>query len=95
MIMVFPEDMSLWQEGQRYIHSGNLTAQTRRFSVKGIPPGHMYLVALFPFVDSRDPQPESKGFLETLSELWPRATRIFIGEPGKFEVTPPPLPRDR
>jgi hypothetical protein len=37
----------------------------------------------------------SKDISEILNEFWPRATRIFIGEPGKFEVTLPPLPRDR
>ena len=55
----------------------------------------MYLLAVVPFIDSRDPQVESKPFMETLNELWPRATRIFIGEAGKFEVTLPPLPRER
>ncbi len=94
MILVFPEDMSLLPENRRYIHSGEVSAQTRRFSVKRIPPGHMYLVAVFSFVD-RDPRAESKDFMEHLRELWPRAARIFIGEPGKFEVTMPPLPRDR
>jgi len=95
MIMVFPEDMSLWQDNRRYIQSGEVAPQTRRFSVKRIPPGHMYLVAVLSFVDHRDPRAGSKDFMEVLRELWPRATRIFIGEPGKFEVTMPPLPRDR
>jgi hypothetical protein len=94
VIMVFPEDMSLWQDN-RYIQSGEMAPQTRRFSVKRIPPGHMYLVAVLSFVDHRDPRGGSKDFMEYLRELWPRATRIFIGEPGKFEVTLPPLPRDR
>ena len=95
MIMAFPEDMSLWQDRGRYIQSGTLSGQTRRFSVKRIPPGHMYLVVLYTFVDPPDPQAGSKDFIETLNELWPRATRIFIGEAGKFEVTLPPLSRDR
>ena len=95
MIMAFPEDMSLWQDRGRYIQSGTLSGQTRRFSVKRIPPGHMYLVALYTFVDPPDPQAGSKDFIETLNELWPRATRIFIGEAGKFEVTLPALSRDR
>jgi protocatechuate 3,4-dioxygenase beta subunit len=94
-ILAFPEDMSLWQDTLRYIQSGTVTAQTRRFSVKRIPPGHMYLVAVFPFVDPRDPQARSNDVMETLNELWPRAVRIFIGEAGKFEVTLPPLQRDR
>jgi hypothetical protein len=47
------------------------------------------------FVDPRDPRAGSKDFMEDLRELWPRATRIFIGEAAKFEVTLPPLPRDR
>ena len=95
MIMVFPEDMSLWQANRRYIQLGEVAPQTRRFSVKRIPPGHMYLVAVTSFVDPRDPRAGSKDFMEALRELWPRATRIFVGEPGKFEVTLPPLPRDR
>jgi hypothetical protein len=94
-IMVFPEDMSLWQDNRRYIQAGEVAPQTRRFSVKQIPPGHMYLVAVLSFVDPRDPGAGSKDFMEDLKELWPRATRIFIGEAGKFEVTLPPLPRDR
>ena len=95
MVMVFPEDMSLWQDNRRYIQSGNVAPQTRRFSVKRIPPGHMYLVALFPSSRPDDPRAGSQDFMEALNELWPRATRIFIGEAGKFEVTLPPLPRDR
>jgi hypothetical protein len=94
-IMVFPEDMSLWQDNRRYIQAGEVAPQTRRFSVKQIPPGYMYLVAVLSFVDPRDPGAGSKDFMEDLKELWPRATRIFIGEAGKFEVTLPPLPRDR
>jgi hypothetical protein len=94
-IMVFPEDMSLWQDNRRYIQAGEVAPQTRRFSVKQIPPGHMYLVAVLSFVDPQDPRAGSKDFMEDLKELWPRATRIFIGEAGKFEVTLPPLPRDR
>ena len=96
MIMVFPEDMSLWQDHRRYIHSGEVDPRTRRFSVKRISPGHMYLIAVLSFVvDPRDPRAGSKDFMEDLKELWPRATRIFIGEAGKFEATLPPLPRDR
>jgi protocatechuate 3,4-dioxygenase beta subunit len=95
MILVFPEDMSLWQDNRRYIQSGDVVPQTRRFSVKRIPPGHMYLVALYLFVDPHDPRAKSMDFMEPLNELWPRATRIFIGEARKFEVTLPPLPRDR
>jgi len=94
-IMVFPEDMALWQDNRRYIQAGEVAPQTRRFSVKQIPPGHMYLVAVLSFVDPQDPRAGSKDFMEDLKELWPRATRIFIGEAGKFEVTLPPLPRDR
>ncbi len=95
MVMVFPEDMSLWQDNRRYIQSGNIVPHTRRFSVKRIPPGHMYLVALYPFFEAHDPRAGSQDLLETLNELWPRATRIFIGDGGKFVVTLPPLPRDR
>lgn len=95
MIIVFPEDMSVWQDDRRYIPATEVTPQTRRFSVKRIPPGHMYLVAVYTFVDPQDPQEVSKDSMEILNELWPRATRIFIGEAGKFEVTLPPLPRDR
>ena len=95
MIMVFPEDMSLWQDNRASIQSGVVDLQTRRFSVKRIPPGHMYLVAVFLFGDPKDPRAGPKDFMETLNELWPRGTRIFIGEAGKFEVTLPPLPRDR
>ena len=91
MIMVFPEDMSLWQDNRRYIQLGNVVPQTRRFSVKGIRPGHMYLVAVFSFVHP----PESKDFMESLNDLGSRATRIFVGEAGSFEVKLPPLPRDR
>ncbi len=94
MIMVFTEDMSLWQD-RRYIQSGEVASQTRRFSVKRISPGHIYLVAVYPLVDPQDPRAGPKDFMETLKELWPRATRVFIGEAGKFEVTLPPLPRDR
>jgi hypothetical protein len=95
MIMVFPEDISLWQDNRGSIQSGKVAAQTRRFSVTRIRPGHVYLVALYPFVEAQDPRAGSRDFLETLNELWPRATRIFIGEAGKYEVTLPPLPRDR
>ena len=95
MIMVFPEDVSLWQDNRASIQSGVVDPKTRRFSVKRIPPGHMYLVAVFLFVDPKDPRAVPKDFMETLNELWPRGTRIFIGEAGKFEVTLPPLPRDR
>jgi len=95
MIMVFPEDVSLWRDNRAFIQSGAVDRQTRRFSVKRIPPGHMYLVAVFLFVDPKDPRAGPKDFMETLNELWPRGTRIFIGEAGKFEVTLPPLPRDR
>lgn len=96
MVMVFPEDMSLWQDNRRYIHSGTVVPQTRRFSVTRIPPGHMYLVALYPFFAAHDPRAGSQDLLETLNELWPRATRIFIGEAGKFSVTLPTLlPRNR
>jgi protocatechuate 3,4-dioxygenase beta subunit len=95
MVMVFPEDVSLWQDNRRYIQFGNVAPQTRRFSVKRLPPGHMYLVAVYPFFEAHDPRAASQDLLETLNELWPRATRIFIGEAGKFEVTLPALPRDR
>jgi len=94
MVMVFPEDVSLWKDN-RYLQSGKVVPQTRRFSVKRLPPGQMYLVALFPFFEAHDPRAASQDLVEILNELWPRATRIFIGEPGKFEVTLPPLPRDR
>ena len=94
IVMVFPEDVSLWQDN-RYIQSGKVAPQTRRFSVKRLPPGHMYLVALFPLFEAHDPKAASQDLVETLNELWPRATRIFIGEAGKFEFTLPPLPRDR
>ena len=95
MIMVFPEDMSLWQDNRPSIQLGVVASQTRRFSVKRIPPGQMYLVAALSLVDPQDPRAGSEDFMEILNELWPRATRIFIGEAGKFEVTLPPLPRDR
>jgi hypothetical protein len=95
MVVVFPEDVSLWQDNRRYIQFGNGAPQTRRFSVKRLPPGHLYLVALYPFFEAHDPRAASQDIVETLNELWPRATRIFIGEAGKFEVTLPPLPRDR
>jgi hypothetical protein len=95
MITVFPEDMSLWQDNRRFIQPGHVDPQTRRFSVRGIPPGHMYLVAVVSLVDPKDPRAGSQDLMETLNELGPRATRIFIGEAGKFEVTLPPLPRDR
>ncbi len=95
MVMVFPEDMSLWQDHRRYIQSGNIVPQTRRFSAKRISPGHMYLVALCPFFEPHDPRAGSQDLLETLNELWSGATRIFIGEAGTFVVTLPPLPRDR
>jgi hypothetical protein len=94
IIMVFPEDMSLWHI-QRYIQLGEVAPQTRSFSVKRVPPGHMYLVAVSSFADPRNPRAGSKDFMEHLRELWPRATRIFVGEPGKFDITLPPLPRDR
>ncbi len=55
MITVFPEDRSLWQNNRRHSQSGLVDPQTRRFSVKGIPPGHMYLVAIFSFDDHRNP----------------------------------------
>ena len=45
MIVAFPEDMSLWQDNPRYVKAGTVVPQSRRFSVKGIPPGHLYLVA--------------------------------------------------
>jgi hypothetical protein len=93
LIMVFPEDKLLWQDNRQYMQAGNIVS--RRFSVTRIPPGHMYLVALYPFFEAHDPRAASQDLLETLNELWPRATRIFIGEAGKFEVTLPPLPRDR
>jgi Carboxypeptidase regulatory-like domain len=95
IIVAFPEDMSLWQDRRRYVQSGTVDAQTRRFSVKGITPGQVYLVAVDSFADPRDPQAGPKDIMEMLNELWPRAVRIFIGEAGKFEVTLPPLPRDR
>ena len=95
MIMAFPEDMSLWQDSRGYVQAGNVAAETRRFSVRRIPPGHLYLVAVYPFVDSGVPQAGPKDITEMLSELWPRATRVFIGEAGKFEVTLPPLQRQR
>jgi len=98
MIMAFPEDTSLWQDNPRYVKAGAVVPQSRRFSVKGIPPGHLYLVApmaVNSFVGPDDPPEQSRDMVEILSELWPRATRIFIGEPGKFEVTLPSLPRDR
>jgi hypothetical protein len=95
IVMVFPEDRSLWQDNRRYFQFGNIAAQTRRFSVTRIPPGLMYLVAFYTFFEAHDPQAGSQDLPEILNELWPRATRIFIGEAGKFEVTLPPLPRDR
>ena len=95
MIVVFPEDPSLWQDDRRYIQLGDVAPQTRRFSVKRIPPRRMYLVAVYSFGHPQDPRAGSEDFMEILNELWPRATRIFIGEAGKFEVTLPPLPRDR
>ena len=95
MVMAFPEDVSLWQDDRRYIQFGKVAPQTRRFSVKRLPPGRMYLVALFPFFEAHDPRAATQDLVETLNELWPRATRIFIAEAGKFEVTLPPLPRDR
>jgi hypothetical protein len=64
-------------------------------AVTRVPPGLMYLVALYAFFEAHDPRAGSQDPLEILNELWPRATRIFIGGPGKFEVTLPPLPRDR
>ena len=95
IVMVFPEDRSLWQDNRRYFQFGNIAAQTRRFSVTRIPPGHMYLVALYAIFEAHDPRAGSQDLPEILNELWPRATRIFIGEAGKFEVTLAPLPRDR
>jgi protocatechuate 3,4-dioxygenase beta subunit len=95
MIVAFPEDMSLWQETQRYVQLGNISGQTRRFSVKRIPPGHVYLVAAYPFIDPREPQAQSRDVMELLNQLSSRATRIFIGGAGKFEVTLSPPPRDR
>lgn len=74
MIMVFPEDMSLWQENRRYIQSGHVAPQTRCFSVKRIPPGHMYLVAVYTFVDRQDPRAGSKDVMETSSGLERRAS---------------------
>ena len=44
----------------------------------------MYLVALYPLFEAHDPRAASQDLLETLKELWPRATRIFIGEAGKI-----------
>ena len=48
MVIVFPEDGSLWQDNRRYIQTGNVAPLTRRFSVKRLPPGHVYLVAFPP-----------------------------------------------
>jgi protocatechuate 3,4-dioxygenase beta subunit len=94
-IMVFPEDMSLLQDSRGSIQSGEVDLRTRRFSVKRIRPGHVYLVAVLSFADPGDPGAGSRDFMEILNELWRRGTRIFIGEAGKFEVTLPPRPRDR
>jgi hypothetical protein len=94
VIVAFPEDMSLWQD-PRYIQLGGVVAQSRRFSMKRIRPGHMYLIAALSSGDLQDPGAGSQEFLEALKELWPRATRIFIGEGATFEVTLPPLRRDR
>jgi protocatechuate 3,4-dioxygenase beta subunit len=95
MIMAFPEDTSLWQDSRRYVRAGTVDPQARRFSVKRIPPRHVYLIAVYTSIDADDPPERSRDYMEVLNELWPRATRIFIGEAGKFEVTLPPLPRDR
>jgi protocatechuate 3,4-dioxygenase beta subunit len=95
MIMAFPEDMSLWQASRGYVRTGTVDAQSRRFSVKRIAPGHLYLIAVYSLIDLDDAEARSRDMMEVLNELWPRATRIFIGEAGKFEVTLPPPPRDR
>jgi protocatechuate 3,4-dioxygenase beta subunit len=93
LIMAFPEDMSLWKENRRYIQAGTVDVQSKRFSIKKIPPGHAYLVAVYAF-DLEDPSARFKDVVDVLNELWPRATRIFIAEAGTFEVTLP-APPDR
>ena len=96
MIMAFPEDMSLWQDRGRYIQSGTVSATDTPLFREADPSWtHVSCRPLHLRRPRRPTRRNPRTSSETLNELWPRATRIFIGEAGKFEVTLPPLSRDR
>ena len=93
-ILAFPEDASLWGDGSRYVRPGTVSSEPRRFSVRGLPPGQTYLVAVYRSPDGRfDPARFMAPGL--LDELVSSAVRIFVGEPGKFEVSLPAASRQR
>jgi hypothetical protein len=90
MIKAFPEDASLWQDDSPFVRTADVAFGEGSFSVKGVPPGYTYLVGAYRLPDPRDPQAQFKSHQDLLNNLAPGAVRIFVSEPGKFEVTLPP-----
>jgi hypothetical protein len=76
-----------------HLRVGTVSSQTRRFSVKGLPHGYAYLVAVHRLPDRRYGQVRFKRPSEMLDQPAVEAARIFVGHPGKIELTLPQEPR--
>jgi hypothetical protein len=82
-VVVFPADASLWEDS-RYVKVVTATTSQNELSIKTLPPGRGYFVAL---------HSHSEGSLsvntsvEVLGELVEKATSIFVEGPGKYTVT--------
>ena len=81
VIVVFPEDASLRTSGSRHVRYATVSRGTGRFSVLGVPPGQVYLVA--GFVQASVEEPLSEPFFQLLT---PGATRIAVDDAQPYEV---------
>jgi Carboxypeptidase regulatory-like domain len=87
-VVAFPEDSSLWSSTS-YVKVATATTPQTEVTIKGIPPGRNYLVAIFVLPAGTARPGESLDQPAFLDALAPVAARVFVGEPGKITVDLP------
>jgi Carboxypeptidase regulatory-like domain len=88
MIVAFPEDAALWSD-PRYMKVVTGSGPQTQLTIKGVPPGRNYLVAIWVLPERRDGPVYVDKPAEFLGGLVPAATRVFVDGPGKFTVNLP------
>jgi len=89
VIVAFPEDASQRTPDSRYVRTANVSRQTNRFTILGLPPGQAYLVAAYRTEGSLQLRGD-----ELYERLTPIATRVSVTDSQVYEVVlGPPLQR--
>jgi len=87
-IVAFPADSALWNDG-RYLKISTSSGPQTELTIKGVPPGRNYLVAIFVLPDRFDEPRLFMNPAEFLDALAERAVNVFVDKPGKYSVNLP------